>query len=212
MPCDNLNCYYMPGGYGQRTITHMSRMAYSRSANSTAMYARPYGTADSLIQRVNQQGEDWYHNEANDLHLRNFIWFAWTQTAQRMWDQGTRVRNIDQVLDRLLVEGIFDREEPNMRSAAKEMSMAHSAAMVHRLLMRIKSLEHRVCLSYSLISASIDHPSSSTRPTNYSKVWNNVCLPTVLPRTASMSSCTSMGNRWRTSRPIWVFSITRSWR
>ena len=52
MPRDNLNRYYVPGGYGQRTITRMSRMAYARSANSTAMYARPYATADSLIQRV----------------------------------------------------------------------------------------------------------------------------------------------------------------
>ena len=66
--------------------------------------------------------------------------------ARRMRDRGTRVRNIDRILDRLLVEGIFNREEPNMRSAAEEMSMAHSAAMVQRLLMRIESLEHRVRL------------------------------------------------------------------
>ena len=121
MPCNNLNCYYMPSGYGQRTITCMSQMVYSRSANSTAMYACPYATADSLIQRVNGQGEDWYHDEANDLHLRNFIWFTQMQTAWQMRDRGTRVRNIDQVLDQLLIEGIFDREEPNMRSAAEEM-------------------------------------------------------------------------------------------
>ena len=81
MPRDSLNRYYVPGGYGQRTITHMSRMAYSCSANGTAMYARPYATADSLIQRVDQQGEDWYHDEANDLHLCDFIWFAQMQTA-----------------------------------------------------------------------------------------------------------------------------------
>ena len=112
MPRDNLNRYYVPGGYGQCTITRMSRMAYARSANSTAMYAHPYATADTLIQRVDGQGEDWYHDEANDLHLRDFIWFAWMQTACRMRDWGTRVRNIDRVLDRLLVEGIFDREEP----------------------------------------------------------------------------------------------------
>ena len=123
----------------------MSRMAYSRSANSTAMYACPYATADSLIQRVNQQGKDWYHDKANDLHLQDFIWFTRMQMAWRMRDRGTRVRNIDRVLDWLLVEGIFDREEPNMRSAVEEMSMAHSAAMVQRLLMRIESLEHRVC-------------------------------------------------------------------
>ena len=58
------------------------------------------------------------------------------------------MRNIDQVLDRLLVEGVFGQEEPNMRSAAKEMSMAHLASMVQRLLMRIESLEHRVCLPF----------------------------------------------------------------
>ena len=148
MPRDNLNRYYMPGGYGQCTITRMSRMAYARSANSTAMYARPYTTADSLIQRVDGQGEDWYHDEANNLYLCDFIWFARMQTARRMRDRGTRVRNINRVLDRLLVEGIFDREEPNMRSAAEEMSMVHSAAMVQRLLMRIESLEHRVRLTF----------------------------------------------------------------
>ena len=126
----------------------MSRMAYSCLANSTAMYTRPYATADSLIQRVDQQGEGWYHDEANDLHLWDFIWFAWMQTAQRMRDRGTQVRNIDRVLDQLLVEEIFDREEQNMRSAAEEMSMAHSAARVQRLLMRIESLEHQVRLSF----------------------------------------------------------------
>ena len=169
MPRDNLNRYYVPGGYGQRAISRMSQMVYSRSANSTAMYARPYATADSLIQRVDGPGEDWYHDEANDLHLRDFIWFTRMQTAHRMRDRGTRVRNIDRVLDRLLVEGIFDREEPNMRSAAEEMSMAHSAAMVQRLLMRIESLEHRVRLSCSSIPASTDYPSSLTKPTNRSK-------------------------------------------
>src|SRR6202000_1216900 len=102
MPRNNLNHYYVPGGYGQRTITCMSRMAYTCSANSTAMYARPYTTADSLIQRVNGQGEDWYHNEANDLHLRNFIWFARMQTARRMQDWGTRGRKMDRVLIRFL--------------------------------------------------------------------------------------------------------------
>src|ERR1700743_426545 len=142
MPCDNLNRYYVPGGYGQRTITRMSRMAYARLANSTAMYARPYATADSLIQRVDSQGEDWYHDKANDLHLQDFIWFTWMQTAWRMRDRGTWVKNIDQVLDQLLVEGIFNREEPNMRSAVEEMSMVHSATMVQRLLMRIESLGH----------------------------------------------------------------------
>ena len=65
-----------------------------------------------------------------------------------MRDRRTRVRNINRILDQLLVEGVFDREEPNMRSAAEEMSMAHLAAMVQRLLMRIGSLEHWVHLFF----------------------------------------------------------------
>ena len=82
MPRDNLNRYYVPGGYSQRTITHMSRMAYAHSANSTAMYTCLYATADSLIERVDGQGEDWYHDEANDLHLWDFIWFTRMQMAR----------------------------------------------------------------------------------------------------------------------------------
>ena len=86
-------------------------------------------------------------NQPPVQYLCDFIWFAQMQTAQRRRDRGIWVRNIDQVLDQLMVEGVFDQEEPNMRSAAKEMSMMHSAAMVQRLLMQIESLKHRVYLS-----------------------------------------------------------------
>ena len=94
----------------------------------------------------------------------------------RMRDWGTRVRNINRVLDLLLVEGIFDREEPNMRSAAEEMSMAHSAAMVQRLLMRIESLEHQVCLLSSLpLPALTPYPAQPG--------------VSVIPRTGTMHLC-----------------------
>ena len=66
-----------------------------------------------------------------------------------MRDRGTQVRNINWVLDWLLVEGVFDQEEPYMRSTAEKMSMVHSIAMDQRLLMRIESLKHWVCLSSS---------------------------------------------------------------
>ena len=73
MPRDNLNSYYVPGGYSQRTITCMSRMVYTCSANSTAMYARLYATANSLIQRVNGQGDvrgtAWYSLATRGLVL-----------------------------------------------------------------------------------------------------------------------------------------------
>ena len=100
MPCDNLNHYYVPGAYGQCTITHICCMAYSCLANSMAMYTYPCPTALSLIERVDQQqGEVWYHNEANNLHLHDFIWFTWMQSVHRMRDWLMWVQNLDQVLD-----------------------------------------------------------------------------------------------------------------
>ena len=64
------------------------------------------------------------------------------QLAHQMADRGCRVRNLDLVLDWLLVEGVFNRGEPNMRSAAEKMSMPYSVAISQRLLM-----EHCICLS-----------------------------------------------------------------
>lgn len=40
------------------------------------MYSHPYATANSLIERVDLSGEGWYHDVADDLHLRDFIWFT----------------------------------------------------------------------------------------------------------------------------------------
>ena len=71
------------------------------------------------------------------------------------------------------MEGIFDREEPNMWSAAEKMSMAHSAAMVQKLLMRIESLEHWGMSDFSMMSTS----------SNFSPAQPS--LP-VIPRTGTM--------------------------
>jgi hypothetical protein len=50
----------------------------------------------------------------------------------------------DRILERLLVEGTFDREEASVAKVAEEYTMQHASAMGLRLLIRIEDLEHRV--------------------------------------------------------------------
>ena len=146
MPRDDASRYFVPGAFGTHTISRMSRMSHSRAANSSRMYPRPYPSALSLIERIDQAGDGWYGDCADDLHLRNFIWFARMQTARRMSISGRQPRGGDQVLERLLEEGTFDRVEPNVPNVVEEFCMAHSAAIGQRLLVRIEGLERRVHL------------------------------------------------------------------
>ena len=127
-------------------------MTHTRAANSMCMYPRPYPTAHSLIERVDEAGDGWYSDCADDLHLRDFIWFARMQTAHRMSINGRQPRGGDQVLERLLEEGTFDRVEPNIPNAVEEFCMAHSAAIGQRLLVRIEGLEQRVSQSQCYLS------------------------------------------------------------
>ena len=147
MPRDNASRYFIPGAFSSHTISQMSRMTHTRAANSTRMYPRPYPTAHSLIERIDEAGDGWYSDCADDLHLRNFIWFARMQTARRMSISGRQPRGGDQVLERLLEEGTFDRVEPNIPNAIEEFCMAHAAAIGQRLLVRIEGLERRVSQS-----------------------------------------------------------------
>jgi hypothetical protein len=48
-------------------------------------------------------------------------------------------------LERLLVEGTFDREESQVVNVAEEYAMQHSSAIGLRLLARVEDLERRVC-------------------------------------------------------------------
>src|ERR1700743_1207980 len=84
MPRDNASRYFIPGAFNSHTISRMSRMTHTRAANSTRMYPRPYPTAHSLIERIDEAGDGWYSDCADDLHLRDFIWFARMQTPRHM--------------------------------------------------------------------------------------------------------------------------------
>ena len=66
------------------------------------------------------------------------------QTARRLSQRAVRFPSCDMVLERLLEEGTFDREAPELRIHSEEYVMAHASAMVNRLLMRIETLESQV--------------------------------------------------------------------
>ena len=144
MPCDNTSRYFVPGAFSSHTISRMSRMTHTHAANSTHMYPRPYPTAHSLIERVDEAGDGWYSDCADDLHLCDFIWFACMQTARHMSVSGRQPQGGDQVLERLLEEGTFDRVEPNIPNAVEEFCMAHLAAIGQQMLVRIEGLEQRM--------------------------------------------------------------------
>ena len=141
MPRDNTSRYFVPGAFSSHTVSCMLRMTHTCAANSSRMYPCHYPTAHSLIERIDQAGDGWYSDCADNLHLRNFIWFARMQTACRMSISGRQPRGGDQVLERLLEEGIFDRVEPNVPNVVEEFCIAHSAAIGQRLLVRIEGLE-----------------------------------------------------------------------
>ena len=122
MPRDDALRYFVPGAFGTHTISRMSCMSHSRAANSSRMYPRPYPSALSLIEKIDQAGDGWYGDCADDLHLRDFIWFARMQTACRMSISGRQPRGGDQVLEQLLEKGTFDRVEPNVPNVVEEFA------------------------------------------------------------------------------------------
>jgi hypothetical protein len=96
-----------------------------------------------------------------ELYQKDFIFAAAMQTARRLGErqmslgQGTSPDRVkDRVLDRLLEEGIFDRNPPDVPHVAEEAAMRLAAAIGNCLLDRIILLEAEVGdLSYGVTSA-----------------------------------------------------------
>jgi hypothetical protein len=111
MPQDNSGRYFLDcTQYGERPISRMTRVSYDRSRTSTRLYPCPYPSVSSIITRVDESGDDWFHWPGYELHLRDFVWLARMHTARRLLDCTWRsIPNRDPVLDRLLKEGTFDR-------------------------------------------------------------------------------------------------------
>ena len=154
MPRDLQRRYWVEGAFRHRTISRPTRPSSDRPRNSLAATPLPYPDTATLINRVDARGDDWYRDTARDLSLRDFVWWTRLQSARRVTQRAERYPTRDRVLERLLEEGIFDRVEGETRNTGEELSMAYSAAMTQRLLMRVEGLEGQVCTSYVEFSCS----------------------------------------------------------
>ena len=102
---------------------------------------------EHIADHMNVEGTDWYSSPAEDLYLRDFVWFTQMQTACRMTERYCCFPHRDKVLDCLLEEGSFDRREPDLPNAQEQFAMAYSASMVQHLLVRIEHLESEASVS-----------------------------------------------------------------
>ena len=174
MPRDLQGRHWAHGNFHSRVVTRMSTANYPRARGTTRFSPTPYPSADSIIARMDADDDYWYHDTGADLHPRDFIFQARIQTARRLSQRAVRFPSRDLVLERLLEEGTFDREAPELRSHSEEYAMAHSSAMVNRLLMRIETLESQVCnlfvfLSFPLVNSCCPRYARLERG---SKPWN----------------------------------------
>ena len=86
----------------------------------------------------------WYSQLGDDLFYRDFIFQNHLQSARRMAQRMDRFPARDRILERLILEGTFDREESGLQNDAEENAIHHATAMCQRLLMRIEDLEGSV--------------------------------------------------------------------
>src|SRR5258707_10092325 len=145
MPRDLQGRYWAHGNFHSRVVTHMSTTNHPRARGTTRFSPTPYPSSDSIIARMDADDDHWYHDTGADLHPRDFMFQARIQTARRLSQRAVRFPSRDLVLERLLEEGTFDREAPELRSHSEEYAMGHSSAMVNRRLMLIETFESQVC-------------------------------------------------------------------
>ena len=99
------------------------------------------------MERVDGIGNAWYNTLADNLYLRDFVFFTRMQTMHRMMDRYRHFPKRDKVFDHLMEEGTFDCQDPDYPNTQEQFAMAYSASMAQRLLVRIEHLESEVgCL------------------------------------------------------------------
>ena len=145
MPIDASGKYWVRGSFQERVISRMSQTSYTRARNSTRLHPRPYPSSEQLIRRMDStDDESWFQDTGDELHFSDFVWQARMQTARRMSQRASRFPGRDMVLERLMMEGTFDRRDPNAPHTAADFAMQHSSAMINRVLMRVEHLESEV--------------------------------------------------------------------
>ena len=106
MPFEN-NSYFACGTFQHHVITRQSLASYDRARDSTRQCPRPYPSPATIALRMESDG-DWYNHAGHDLHLIDLLFQSQIQMACRMSQCVDRFPNWDQVLERLMAEGLFD--------------------------------------------------------------------------------------------------------
>ena len=91
-----------------------------------------------------ESGDNWYNHAGHDLHLINLLFQAHIQTAHRMSQCVDCFPNQDRVLERLMAEGLFDRQEPDHDHIAEVCANWMSVVLTERVLERVENTEGRV--------------------------------------------------------------------
>jgi hypothetical protein len=148
MPVDHSGSHWVPGTFQNRTVSRMSSRPYTRARGSSRLSTIPYPTPHVIGARIDDHSNNtWYQHTGEDLYFLDFVFQARMQTAHRLSQRVDRFPSRDRVLERLLVEGTFDRDDV---SAGIALGMQFSAAMCQRLLLRVERLEEQVCGGRSL--------------------------------------------------------------
>ena len=93
-----------------------------------------------------ESGEEWYTHTGRNLHLVNLLFQARIQTARWMSQRVNHFPNRDRVLERLMAEGLFDRQEPDHIHIAEVCANWLSVVLMERVLERVENLKGRVSL------------------------------------------------------------------
>ena len=141
------NSYFARGSFQHHVISRQSLTSYDRARDSTHQHPHPYPSPATIALRM-ENGEDWYNHAGWDLHLINLLFQLHIQTARCMSQCVDRFPNWDQVLERLMVEGLFDRCEPDHVHIAEMRANWLSVALTERVLERVENVEGRVSSSF----------------------------------------------------------------
>ena len=139
MPFEN-NSYFTHGTFQHHIITHQSLASYDQARDSTCLYPCPYPLPATITLHMEGDG-DWYNHTSQDLHLVDLLFQSRIQTACRMSQRVDRFPNRDWVLERLMVEGLFDRREPDHVHIAEMWANWLSMVLTERVLERVENVE-----------------------------------------------------------------------
>ena len=146
MPFEN-NQYFAHGAFQHHVLTRQSLASYDQARDSTRQYPRPYPLPAAIA--LHMEGDDnWYNHAGRDLHLIDLLFQSCIQTACRMSQCVDRFPNRDRILERLMVEGLFDHQDPDHVHIAEVRANWMLVALMERVLERVENIKGRVSPSF----------------------------------------------------------------